>query len=165
MPFPDRIGTELAAIGAVSPYILLVCLWPLLFLVVWAVWNSVRDSRDEKLFLRGLEWPEAKGTVKRSRVAWAHVEVSYEYSVEGIRYTGKYKMSLAPVVPDRYGKGAARMNKEATEDIADFPPGQAVVIRYNPSRPDESVLYCKGEPGRTDRIGGRGVAPEFRTLE
>jgi uncharacterized protein DUF3592 len=123
----------------------LVPLWTLLFVGIWAIWNMVRDSRDEKLLEHSLAWPETQGRVMSSRVVWAHVEVKYEYSISSGRYTGKYKMNLPPGPPDRRGRTGTRMMAEARQDIADFPPGANVVIRYNPQQPQKSVLYCKGE--------------------
>lgn len=138
------------------PYILyFLPLWPLIFMGIWAIWNMARDSRDEKLVGRSLAWPEAQGRVVISKVAWAHVEVTYEYSISSGRYTGKYEMNLPVGPPDRYGQTATRMNTEAKQDITDFPPGANVIVRYNPQQPNESVLYCKGEISRDGR--GTGV--------
>jgi hypothetical protein len=149
--------------STVNPYVFLICLWPVAFLVIWAVWNSFRDSRDEKLVLRSLEWPEVQGKVISARVAWAHVEVCYEYEVQGIRYTGKYDMSLTSVVPDKYARGATQLNNEASEDIAHFPPGQTAIIRYNPLGPEESVFYCSGGSS-TAKAAEADITPEFHTL-
>jgi Protein of unknown function (DUF3592) len=145
----------------VNPYIYLICLWPFGFVLTWAIWNSFRDSRDEKLILRSLGWPEMNGEVTSSKAIWAHVEVCYQYSVRGTSYTGKYKMNLTPVVPDRTGRGAAQTGSEVWRDLREFQCGQKVVIRYNPARPEESVFYCSGE---TYSEGKEQDAPEFRVL-
>jgi hypothetical protein len=42
-----------------------------------AVWNLVRDRRDEKQVEKSLDWPQTRGTVTTREVAWAHVEVGY----------------------------------------------------------------------------------------
>ena len=142
----------------------LVPLWTLLFVGIWAIWNTVRDSRDEKLVERSLTWPETQGRVMSSRVVWAHVEVKYEYSISSGRYTGKYKMNLPPGPPDKRGRTATRMITEAQQDIGDFPSGANVVIRYNPQQPQQSVLYCRGEISRDDTGRSPSIPPEFITL-
>jgi hypothetical protein len=147
-----------------NPYIFLVCLWPLAFLAIWAIRNSFRDSRDEKLVEQSLAWPEAQGKVIQSKVAFAHVEVSYQYSVAGLDYTGIYKISLTPVAPDQYGRGATRMNSEAGQDVADYPAGANVIIRFNPQAPSQSVLYCSGEITRPSNSDSKSAAPKFVTL-
>jgi hypothetical protein len=133
-------------------------LWPLAFVGVWAIWNMRRDSRNEKLVEHSLAWPEVHGKVVSSKVAWAHVEVNYEYSISSGRYTGKYKINLSVGAPDRYGQTAIRMTEEAKQNIADFPTGADVIIRYNPQQPDQSVLYCRGEINR-DGTGQRSAIP------
>ena len=143
-----------------NPYIFLVCLWPLGFVLIWAIWNALRDSRDEKLLLRSIDWPETKGRVLSSEVVWAHVNVVYDYFVDGKRHVGEYKISLSPVAPDRWGRGAASVSQEATKEVAAFPAGTGVTIRYNPARAEESVLYCSDEP-----ISSPAATPEFRLLE
>jgi Protein of unknown function (DUF3592) len=124
-------------------FVYLIPLWPLVFIGVWAIWNMVRDSRNEKLVEHSLAWPEVHGKVVSSKVAWAHVEVKYEYSISSGQYTGKYKINLSVGAPDRYGQTATRMNQEAKQDIADFPTGADVIIRYNPQQPAQSVLYWR----------------------
>ena len=98
-----------------SPYIFLVCLWPLAFVVIWAIWNSIRDSGNEKLQLRSLDRPETKGRVLSSEVVWAHVSVTYDYFVDGRRYKREYKISLTPRAPSRYGAGTIALAKEANQ--------------------------------------------------
>lgn len=67
-----------------------------------------------------------------SEVVWGHVSVAYEYFVGKNRYAGEYKIGLTPVVPDRYGRGATALGREAKQDIDQFPSGNKVIIRYNP---------------------------------
>jgi len=145
-------------------FVYLIPLWPLAFAGFWAIWNMRRDSRNEKLMERSLAWPEVQGRVVSSKIAWAHVEVKYEYSIPSGRYMGKYKINLPAGVPDRYGQTATRMTEEAKQDIADFPTGADVIIRYNPQQPDQSVLYCKGEIGREGIHQGSAVPPKLFTL-
>jgi hypothetical protein len=133
------------ATTTIPRFLYVLPLWPLLFMAIWAIWNMARDSRDAKLVQRSLAWPEAQGKVLTSKIVWAHVAVSYEYSISSGRYTGTYQRNLPVVAPDKYGQGAAAVNSEARQDLAEFPPGANVIIRYNPERPGESVLYCKGE--------------------
>jgi len=111
-----------------NPYVFLICLWPLAFLAIWALWKSLRDSADEKQVLRSLEWREVKGTVLSSEVAWEHVAVNYEYFVDEKRYTGEYKIGLTPVLPDRHGMGAAALGREAKQGIDEFPTGRKLII-------------------------------------
>jgi hypothetical protein len=147
-----------------SNAVYLIALWPIAFMVIWAIWNMMRDSLDEKRVLRAKDWPETQGIVASSRVAWAHVEVSYEYWIASGSYKGRYKLSLQPVAPDHYGRGAARMNAEASEDLSEYPPGTKVIVRYNPQRPQESVLYCKGNIAAGAPDGTSGITPEFIVL-
>jgi hypothetical protein len=149
---------------ASNPDLVYLTLWPLVLVGIWAIWNMVRDSRNEKLMERSLAWPEAQGRVVSSKVVWAHVEVTYEYSISGGHYIGKYKMNLPPGPPDNFGRTATRMMEEARQDIADFPAGAEVIIRYNPEQPEQSVLYCRGEICRNNTGQGSSVAPKFLTL-
>jgi len=148
-----------------SPYVFLICLWPFAFLAIWAMWKSFRDSSDEKQVLRSLEWSEARGTVLNSEVVWEHVSVTYEYFVDKKRYTGEYKIGLTPVVPDRCGVEAAALGREAKQNVDEFPPGSKVIIRYNPQRPGESVLYCSDEDSPSGKDANSTTTPQFRTLD
>jgi hypothetical protein len=60
--------------------------------------------------------------------------IAYDYSVEGVRYTG-----------DRvsYGHYDTEDEADAGEVVARYPPGTAVKVHYMPGNPAESVL----EPG------------------
>src|SRR5579864_464625 len=145
----------------VNPYIFLVCLWPFGFYLLWAIWNSFRDSRDEKMVLQSLDWPEVDGRVTSSKTVWAHIEINYEYSVHGARYQGKYKMNLTPVMPDKTSRGATQLGNEARRDLSEFPSGQKLVIRYNPARPEESVFFCSGKTDPCDTQ----LDPEFHFSE
>jgi hypothetical protein len=145
-------------------FVYLIPLWPLAFVGVWAIWNMRRDGRNEKLVEQSLAWPEVHGKVVSSRVAWAHVEVKYEYSISSGRYTGKYKINPPVGAPDRYGQTARRMTEEAKQDIADFPTGADVIVRYNPQQPDQSVPYCKGEISRDGAGQSSAIPPKLFTV-
>jgi hypothetical protein len=129
--------------------------------IIWGIWNSVRESRNTAEGIKSVDWLETTGTVSSSEVVWAHVEVQYRYAVNGTEYTGKYKENLTPVMPDKSGHGAQALAKESGELVAQFPLGSKVIVHYNPKRPDESVLYCSAEPVTDDA----SHAPEFRMLE
>lgn len=146
-----------------SPYWILIALWPIGFVIVWAIWNFVRDRRDEKQVEKSLDWPESPGIVTSTQVAWAHIEVCYEYRVAGTTYTGKYEMSMSPVAPDHSGSGAARLNAEAKQDMADYPTGASLTIRYNPRNHAESVLFCRADRSHNEPDNGE-PAPKFSTI-
>lgn len=141
---------------------MLLPFWPIYFVVIWAVWNSLREDKDQKKLLRSLEWPEIEGRVTGNEVVWAHVRVTYEYSVAAISYKSRYDINLNPVAPDRNGAGARRLNAEAQDALTDFPIGTRVVVRYNPSHPEESVLYCSAEPIPPEKNGSPVNSPTLR---
>jgi hypothetical protein len=141
------------------PWIFLICLWPVVFLAVWAVWNVARNGREERKSLRAVDWPKVRGTVVESRGAWAHVEVVYEYVADGKTWRGVYKMNLTPVVPDRSAQGAASLNRQSREDIEQYPAGSHVLVQYDPKKPADSILYCSDEPVKT------GSTPAFQSLD
>jgi hypothetical protein len=128
-----------SALSALIPLIL-IALW----FGVWAFWNWVRTRQRTTLLERSLLWPEVQGAVKSAAVVWAHVEINYEYDLPGSRQGGVYKVCL-PMVTFRGLQGASRLNQASKSIIAQFAPGQKVLIRYNPRNPFESVLVDKGE--------------------
>ncbi len=141
-----------------SPWILLICLWPVALLLIWLIINSHRDNRDAELVIRSLDWPETQGRVVGSEVVWGHVSVKYEYSVESRCFEGNYNISMTPRAPDRYGRGAAAFSEEALDAMDDYPAGSDVVIRYNPKRPQQSVLFRGGKisPSNEERVSSVG---------
>ena len=139
-------------------------MWPVWFVIVWALWNMRRDSKDEKLMRRSLGWPETQGKVVESAVSWAHVEVSYEYHASGVRYLGAYQINLEPTVPSASAAGPRAMVKESNAALREFYPGKSIVIRYNPKKPSESVFYCAGEVGKDDQKQGDRAEPKFLVL-
>ncbi len=101
-----KIMTSLSSIllqGWLQPddpgWLYFVPLWPLGFVLIWALWNMVRDTQDEKKVERSVNWPEVQGEVISSKMVWGHVEIRYEYWLFAEKYEGAYKISLHPVVP------------------------------------------------------------------
>jgi hypothetical protein len=157
--------------GQINPgdpgWMYILPLWPLEVLLFWAIWKMARDSKDEKEVERSLTWPEVQGKVISSKTVWAHVEIAYEYWVLAQRYEGVHKIALRPVAVGGTGTASARsaeaLTTEAKGYMADFPVGAKIIVRYNGSNPQESVLYCSGEvkpPG-----DGAPVEPHFMTTE
>ena len=72
------------------------------------------------------------------------MEVSYEYVAAAEYRKGVNKISLSLVVPDRKSRGAAQMVAQSRQDMAEFPTGTEIIIRYNPAKPGQSVSYCRG---------------------
>lgn len=149
-------------------YSIFFATWPIWLVVIWALWNMRRDSKDERMIQRSLDWPETQGKVVNSGVSWAHVEVSYEYHAGGSRYLGSYQINLSPVVPSSVGTGSAalaqRYNREAGEALRDFYPGKTIVVRYNPKKPSESVFYYRGEVSSSTQEQASSAAPNFVVL-
>jgi hypothetical protein len=100
------------------------------------------DHRDTRLLERSIDWPEVQGKVISNVQVLIHAEVEYDYTVSSKRYTGVYKILLYK--QSRFNSPAESAN-EIAECLASFPPGSNVVIRYNPRRPAESVIYRRGE--------------------
>jgi Protein of unknown function (DUF3592) len=145
-----------------SPIIYFIPFWGLFFVAIWAVWNIVRDSRKEKEDLGASDWAEVPGRVLSSKVVWGHFEVQYEYLADAQYRQGTHVMNLPPVAPDHYASGAARNATEAAEDKRDFPPGVQVIVKYNPEKPDQSILLCRGKitPDTVEQ-----QPPKFVTLD
>jgi uncharacterized protein DUF3592 len=151
------------------PYIIFVATWPLWIFTAWVLWNMRRDSRDEKLIVGSLDWPESQGKVLESAVAWAHVEVSYEYHADGVRYRGSYQINLSPILATSIGTGATtsmarQHNREVSEAYREFYPGKDIVVRYNPRKPSESVFYRVGEVSVSSQKQSNSTAPKFLVL-
>lgn len=135
--------------------------------LLWALWIRSDESEGEKRLERSVNWPEAQGRVLGSRLVWSHVEIMYEYWVFAERYESVYKIRLGPVLISSVGltgvMEARRLNREAKRNMADFPVGSKVIVRYNRSNPFESVLYCKGEV--RPPAEGPKIEPHFLTLK
>jgi hypothetical protein len=116
---------------------------------IWFVLRIIRNKRDQELILRSLSWPEVRGTVVESKPIRGRVETTYEYAVGGQRLTGKYVVNLATTVPASLPPEAGRRLKSGNrERLSEFPPGQPVIVRYNPLLPSESVFFCKSPGGQ-----------------
>lgn len=113
------------------------------YLLIWILWNSVGENRDERMIRISLRWLKAEGTVTISKTVWTHVEVTYEFTVSGRSYTGRYDMTLPPATPDPGSRGALVFASEAKSLMKDYSPGTKVMVRYNPLQPSESVLFCR----------------------
>jgi len=144
-----------------SPVIYLIVLWPLLFAAIWAIWNMMRDSRKEKKALRSTDWPEVQGKVQSSKIVWGHYEVTYEYAVNTKSYSGSYEINLSPAVPDRFARGATKMLAEAKQDLADFPVGSSVIVKFNPMDPQQSVLLCRDRAADAKSHENSSSRPKF----
>ena len=142
----------------------IVALWPIAMVAVWAIWNLFRDSSDEKQLLHSLNWPEAQGTITSSEAVWGHYEVRFEYSLASKRYRGALKISMKPAVPDRYAGGARQFAEEAQENLKSYAVGTKVVVRYNPKKPSQSVLFRVGETSQRTETEQKTEAPDFFTL-
>jgi hypothetical protein len=144
-----------------SPILYFIPFWGLFFVAFWAVWNILRDGRKEKEDLRAADWPEVQGRVLSSEVVWGHFEVKYEYIANGQYRQGTHVLNLPPAVPDHCGQGAARNIAEAAQDKRDFPPGALLIVKYNPQRPEQSILLCRSKITPHDI---EQEAPKFLTL-
>lgn len=144
-------------------------LWPVWVVGLWAMWKMFRDGRDAKTMERATNWPEVQGVILSNNVGWAHVAVRYEYWLFAERHEGLYKINLTPVpVGAGAGTGAARsaraLGDEAKRYQADFPVGAKVIVRYNRSNPQDSVLFCIGEIKPASPNDPK-IEPHFTTLE
>jgi hypothetical protein len=119
-----------------------IFLVPICCVLGWAIFRVLRDSRGAKLLQRSVDWPQAQGTVITNLQVWSHVEVEYEYSVSKRRYLGPY---VIPLYKQSRFNSPADSSSEIAQWLGTFPPGSNILVRYNPKKPDESILYCRGE--------------------
>jgi hypothetical protein len=100
---------------------------------IWFLSRVIRNKQDQDLILRSLSWPEVHGLVLESKPIWGRVEVTYEYKIGGQRLTGKYAINLGTAVAGSLPPEVARrLQKGNKSKLAEFPPGQPVIVRYNP---------------------------------
>jgi hypothetical protein len=145
-------------------WIIAIGLWPALVLGIWALRNSLRDSKNETIGIKSINWPETTGTILSSEALWGHLEVQFGYTVNGKEFNGKYTVGLDPIVPNRSVGGVRQLKawqEETSELVNSYPVGSRVVVRYNPERPEESVLYCSAEPVNRETPDG----PQFQLLD
>lgn|SRR5579871_6421616 len=110
---------------------------------IWLLWKVVRERRRTSLLRQSLQWQEVRGKVLQSQLAWAHIEIIYTYSTaKGEQFEGKYEISL-PMVPFKNSSGVERSTDAARLALAEFPPGQEIVLRYNPQDMRQSVFVAK----------------------
>lgn len=87
-------------------------------------------------------WPRAAGNVASSEVRQDYVrrktvyrpQITYRFRVEGREHTGNRIF---------FGSSSFQREEEAKEYAAKYPVGKAVEVRYQPGRPEMSIL----EPG------------------
>jgi hypothetical protein len=85
-----------------------------------------------------LTWPSAAGTIKASSVAAYRAQggkqyiakVAYDYAVNGTPYSGDRV---------RFGNRAGAL-ATAEADVAKYPAGGSVDVRYDPGKPQTSTL-------------------------
>ncbi len=114
-------------------------------------WTSYRDARTHQDLLQrmqaGESWPVVEGTILGRGIdeesadrffftsgTLYHARLSYNYVVQGVRYTGA-RICLAPV---NCGMGTRREDAQAL--LERYPLQGAVEVRYNPDAPAEGVL-------------------------
>lgn len=100
-------------------------------LALWYGTNSVAKEFAQR------SWPTVEGTVTDSRVEGDrafHPVVEYTYTVENAVYSGQSYLHQ----PNFGGK--KKKEAVAVKMIADYPPGQAVNVYYDPKSPENSTL-------------------------
>jgi uncharacterized protein DUF3592 len=138
-------------------WVYLVASWPVGFYGTWVLWNALRDRSDKKSVERSLGWPEQEGYVVSSKIVWGHVQVDYKYWVSGEGHEGRHKFSLPPEGAGGVVTIAARLfMNAANKHMGEYPAGAKVVVRYNPAKPEESVLYSKAEVNQPAETLGTG---------
>lgn len=101
-----------------------------------ALWNAI-------CALESRRWPEAPGVISTSYKKETHDAeytkiapiVRYRYRVDGLELTGT-RVMFGGFISTSAGVYARRITER-------YRPGQEVVVRYDPQKPEESVL----EPG------------------
>ena len=104
-------------------------------------WTSRRGpSQGVKPSDGGEDWQQTQGSVAAGRLVWNHVEISYEFTVEGKRYQGKHEIRLSPVNPEDLYPELARRH-EVNALLHRYARGTVVLVRYNPANPEQSILF------------------------
>jgi hypothetical protein len=134
--------------------------------LIWAVWNMARCGQDEKKVESSALGPRVQGKVIRTKRA--RRDSLRALALRG-KVSGHIPNQLAPRSSrrERHGKleECSEVGAEGREDINQYPIGAKVIIRYNRSKPKESVLYCMGEVGPHDSSGSNVEPPHSVTLE
>lgn len=101
-----------------------------LFLALVAGWLFLSRIPGWIRSIRSASWPSAAGEVETVAVkAFASQslgEVAYSYSVEGVRYSGRFSRQFAD-------------EQDAWSYVTPL-KGQPIVVRYKPGNPDTSAL-------------------------
>lgn len=97
---------------------------------------SYRSTR-RRMSAKGRDWPSCQGHVESSK-SYSHqegvtVRIGYSYSVNGEYYAGYFEEAFYSDAP------ADRLTAALRE-------GQPVTIRYEPNKPDKSLLLEEDQP-------------------
>ncbi len=122
-------------------------------LIVFGAAYIISTILTKRSFQGTANWPKTDGEVVRAFL-YRHERrtptetsitctpvVEYAYTVAGQRYTSQ-KRDFAP-----YDRATFTEEKQAAAVLANFPPGKAVTVRYNPAVPAQAAL--KVEKPRT----------------
>jgi len=95
------------------------------------------SSKFKRRSTKGREWPSCQGHIESS-TTYSHeegftVRIGYSYSVAGEYYGGYFEEAFYSDAP------ANRLTAALKE-------GQEVTIRYNPSKPEKSLLLEEDQP-------------------
>jgi hypothetical protein len=108
----------------------------------WMIITSAESRRYEQ----AANWNSAEGKIINSRFRripnW--MEVSYSYYADGERQGFCRIQEPGVKMRGRYTvdpESLQRHNAEVAKDIETYPSGGSVTVKYNPSKPDESVLW------------------------
>ena len=129
---------------------------------IYALWSNELEGQRLRKMERSANWPFVQGVVKETVVKGMSVRVIYEYLAQGHVYKDTDKITFPQAMVVRWQ--AQALGSKVKKEIADYPPGQHVVIRYNPQEPGESVLYYRGELHKGDSSGNTGAPPQFALL-
>jgi len=127
-PWP-RIGSQSAPMGVLIAWGIALFWNGIMSVGVWGLY--VRPWRARRLIRYGEPVP---GTVRN----WAAVPVKGGTA---------YKLTYEYTAPDASGLPAPRTGKMTSErkEAADYKPGRAVTVVYDPERPWRSVIYALGD--------------------
>jgi len=106
-------------------------LLPLLFLAISGMIFS-----DVAAYRRSLAWPEMRGVVTGSRQVCTRSRHGENCSVE-VRYTYGIRSACVEIED---GSVFPTLSGRAAEIVRQYPAGQAVTVRYDPSDPERSRL-------------------------
>lgn len=135
---------------------------------LYALWSYSLEDRNARRMERSAGWPQVQGVVKQASAGGMSVKVDYEYVAEGHVFSGQYSITFPEaMVIGRGWNNVARaraLGDRVRKELADFPAGQTVILRYNPQDPSESVLLCRGELQREDSNEKTVEPPHFSVI-